>query len=57
MMEAATAEVARSISMAADAAKETSRTSSEVHEAASSMSGLVGRLKEEVASVVVGLRG
>ncbi len=69
--EAATAEVARSISMAAgaasevggsifgvaDAAKETSRTSSEVNGAASSLSGLVGQLKQEVANVVVGLRG
>ncbi|WP_026792292.1 methyl-accepting chemotaxis protein [Pleomorphomonas oryzae] len=69
--EAATAEVARSISMAADAASEvggsifgvaeaaseTSRTSSEVHDSASSLSGLVGQLKQEVANVVVGLRG
>lgn len=69
--EAATAEVARSISMAADAAgevgssifgvadaaKETSRTSSEVRDSAASLSELVGQLKQEVASVVAGLRG
>jgi methyl-accepting chemotaxis protein len=68
--EAATAEVARSISMAADAAgevgasiagvadaaRETSHTSSEVHDSASSLSGLVAQLKQEVSSVLVGLR-
>jgi methyl-accepting chemotaxis protein len=68
--EAATAEVARSIALAADAAREvgtsifgvadaareTSRTSSEVHGSASSLTGLVEQLKDEVAGVVAGLR-
>lgn len=69
--EAATAEVARAISLAAtaasevgasiagvaEAARDTSRTSSEVHGASSSLTGLVAELKQEMANVVVGLRG